>query len=150
MRRRHLLSVAGATLGASAGCLRRLTADRADGPPSVDAPTVELAPGEETMATVTARNVESMTINVFAVAVEDKRATRPGVAINDDHLTPTPTSAEDSMPPNWYWSPPRATVTYETPIRVPTDVSPNTYEYPVNISKDSDRASEPIRVRVTA
>jgi hypothetical protein len=146
MKRRGLLALAGGTLATSAGCLRRLTADRANGPPSVDAPTVELAPGEETMATVTARNVESMSISVL-FRTDNKR---PAVTIGDEYLTPTPTSAEDSMPPTWYWSPPRATVTHETPIRVASDVSPGTYEYRVGVSKGSNRASDPITLRVTA
>mgnify|MGYP002763877262 CR=1 FL=1 len=149
MKRRDLLALAGGTLVTSAGCLRRLRADRADGPPSVDAPTVELVAGEETTATVRAENVESMTINVFAVPVENERASRPRVTIGDEYLTPAPISTEESMPPNWYWSPPRATVTHETPLRVPDDVSPGTYEYPVNISKGSRRESDPLEVRVT-
>lgn len=148
MKRRRVLTVV--TLGATAGCFRRFTADRADGPPSVDAPTVELAPGEETTATVIAENVGSMSIHTLVAPPDGERESRPVVELADENLSPSPTSVNESMPPEWHWSPPRARVTYEAPIRVPDDVSSGTYDYRVGISKETDRDSEPIEIRVTA
>jgi hypothetical protein len=122
MDRRRLLAVAGAALGGTAGCIEQFTADRADGPPAVDAPTVELGPGEEVAATVTAVDIGSMSINTLAAPADSARESRPVVGLDEENLSPSPSSVNESMPPEWNWSPPRATITYEAPIRVPSDV----------------------------
>ncbi|WP_336328727.1 hypothetical protein [Halovenus sp. HT40] len=148
MKRRRLLVTMGAALFGTAGCLRRLTVDEADGPPSVDTPTVELGLGEEATVTVTAENVGSMSINTLVAPADSSRESRPVVGLDEENLSPSPTSVAESMPPDWNWSPPRATISYEAPVRVPSDVSPGVYDYPVTVSKDGVRESGPIRVRV--
>src|SRR6056297_3339262 len=104
MQRRNVLVVAGTTLAGTAGCLRRLTVDEADGPPAVDAPTVQLAPGEETTATVTAENVGSMSISTLFAPQDGERESRPVVELEEENLSPSPTSVNESMPPEWHWS----------------------------------------------
>jgi hypothetical protein len=148
MKRRRLLVITGGALCGTAGCLRRVTVNEADGAPSVDAATVELGPGEEATVTVTAENVGSMSINTFVAPADSSRESKPVVGLDEENLSPSPTSVAESMPPDWNWSPPRATISYEAPIGVPSDVSPGVYDYPVTVSKDGIRESEPIRVRV--
>lgn len=150
MKRRRVLAVA--ILGASGGCLRRLTADEADGPPSVDAPTVELGQGEETTVTVEAENVGSMQISATMASADDPHVPQPSINISEVTLTPHPNYVQESYPPYWNWSLPRATVTCEVPISVSGEVPPKDYLYTATVWRSDDRGSEsvtdPIRVRV--
>ena len=152
MKRRRLLAVAGAALSGSAGCLRRLTADEADGPPSVDAPTVELGPGEETTVTVEAENLGSMQIIATMASADDPDVPQPSINLSDATLTPHPNYVQESYPPYWNWSLPRATVTCEVPISVTGKVPPREYVFTATVWRSEDRnsepASDPIRVRV--
>jgi ABC-type Fe3+-hydroxamate transport system substrate-binding protein len=113
-------------------------------PPEATGANVTVSYGETTTVTVTASNVDRLSVAAPSTEAIDL------IAYGQATIDPSPDIQLDSLPPIWTWDTPEREVSVTLPISAPDDFEPGTYQFTVEASgsQEDQTAEAPLVIRV--